>query len=442
MRTQRTVRVVVMLLVIAGLAMIAKAALVTAQAPQPQSDDPASPSSAYAPQLDVNHDGVISILDVQMVAGGWATTGSPTIVGQGDRFGGVFTATNPSGVSIGALGVGSQFGVAGTSTAGGGLYGYHGGTTGTQAGVTGESNSASNNAVGVYGRVLPAAPGAASVGVYGYSAGTGTNGIGTRGDQNGGGWGVYGRSVSGRGVFGETTATTGATFGLYGKSVSSSGHAVYGENMSGGVGVGGYSNSNSGIYGQSGTGPGVFGESTSTSATNKGVYGRSVSPSGHGVFGEDLSGGVGVGGYSNSNSGVYGQSTTGPGVYGYASNGVGVRAQGGGPTKTALEVSNGAIKVTGAGLNTSTAVYIHEVHQSGGSANVCNDPTFGFGYSYLNHPMLNNNPDAILFVTGTREAVVVNYAPPGCPAGRWVVTKPGYNMPPDGTSINILIITP
>jgi hypothetical protein len=442
MATQRVLRVTIMLLVVAGLAAFATATLVTAQPPEPQAGEPASPTAAYAPQLDVNHDGIISILDIQMVAGAWTTLGSPTIIGQGDRFGGVFTATNTSGVSIGALGVGSQFGVAGTSTTGGGLYGYHGGSTGTQAGVTGETNSTSPNAAGVYGRVLPAAPGASSAGIYGYNAGTGASGIGVRGEQAGAGWGVYGRALSGRGVFGETTTTSGATFGVFGKSVSPAGHAVYGENLSGGVGVGGYSNSNSGLYGQSGTGPGVFGEATSTSAATKGVYGRSVSPSGHGVFGEDLSGGVGVGGYSNSNSGVYGQSTTGPGVYGYASNGVGVRAQGGGSTKTALEVTNGAIKITGAGVNTSTPVYQHEVHHSGGSANICNDPTFGFGYSALNHPLLNNNPDAIIFLNGSRNALIVRYQPPGCPAGRWVVTKPGLSTPDDNDTVNILIFVP
>jgi hypothetical protein len=139
---------------------------------------------------------------------------------------------------------------------------------------------------------------------------------------------------------------------------------------------------------------------------------------------------------------VYGQSTTGPGVYGYASNGVGVRAQGGGPTKTALEVTNGAIKITGAGVSTSTPVYQHEVHHSGANANICNDPTFGFGYSYLNHPLLNNNPDAIIFLQGLHDTLVARYTPPGCPAGRWVITKPGLSTPNDGDTVNVLIFIP
>jgi trimeric autotransporter adhesin len=104
--------------------------------------------------------------------------------------------------------------------------------TGTFPAVWGDTESTSSNATGVRGNVTSTTPGSGSAGVHGRNFGTGSNGIGVKGTHDGGGWGVFGETVSGRGVYGIASATSGTTYGVYGRSNSADGVAVYGQNLS------------------------------------------------------------------------------------------------------------------------------------------------------------------------------------------------------------------
>jgi hypothetical protein len=182
--------------------------------------------------------------------------------------------------------------------------------------VVAANPSTAANAFALHGIISSASPGASSAAVRGQNNGTGGNGIGVWGSQDGSGWGVYGTSVSGRGVYGYATATSGFTYGVYGQSDSTSGtgvfgyayatsgfaYGVYGASAStSGRGVYGYAFATSGatygVYGESRstTGTGVYGYAFATSGTTYGVYGRSDSPasSAYGVYGAEPAGGAG-----------------------------------------------------------------------------------------------------------------------------------------------------
>jgi len=105
--------------------------------------------------------------------------------------------------------------------------------TGTFPGVWGDTESTSNNATGVRGNVTSTTPGAGSAGVHGRNFGTGSNGIGVKGTHDGGGWGVYGETVSGKGVYGIGSATSGTNYGVYGRSESPDGYNGYFAGVSG-----------------------------------------------------------------------------------------------------------------------------------------------------------------------------------------------------------------
>lgn len=91
---------------------------------------------------------------------------------------------------------------------------------------------------------------------------------------------------------------------------------------------------------------------------------------------------------ANSANGVFARSLTATGVHGatYSTNGggAGVKAEALLTGGTALEVRSGAIRVTGAGLDTPTAVFKTLV---------------GCSEVVLDHPMLNGNPNAFVFST-------------------------------------------
>ena len=141
-----------------------------------------------------------------------------------------------------------------------------------------------------------------------------TNGTGASGQSSastGVSYGVYGTSLSGagRGVFGGVIATTGPAVGVVGQSASVQGCGVYGTaSATSGVTYG--------VFGSalSTAGRGVFGYADAISGTTYGVFGKIVSPSGRAVWGcsDALIG---------STNGVHGvaASTEGRGVYGYAS---------------------------------------------------------------------------------------------------------------------------
>jgi len=211
------------------------------------------------------------------------------------------------------------------------IRGTHSTTTGTFPGVWGDTNSTSSNANGVRGYVNSTSPGSGSSGVRGINNGTNGSGYGVHGSHAGGGYGMYGTSVSGRGVYGSASSSSGTTYGVYGLSSSTSGNGVFGWATAGtgttygvhgisnststsGAGVNGYSNdgigvqgasvtfrgvygssiSGNGVYGKSSSGRGVLGWSTGSASNNVGVYGITGSSSGYGVFSSGDFGGSGA----------------------------------------------------------------------------------------------------------------------------------------------------
>jgi hypothetical protein len=142
--------------------------------------------------------------------------------------------TSNAGNSTGVFGFasaasGATRGVYGqtNSPAGVGVMGLHDATSGTTPGVHGASDSASSGAIGLLGEITSTSPGSFSAAVRGQNRGTGGFGIGVWGSHDGTGWGVYGSSPSGTGVYGHASGSTGTNYGVYGQSDSASGYAGY-----------------------------------------------------------------------------------------------------------------------------------------------------------------------------------------------------------------------
>ena len=168
--------------------------------------------------------------------------------------------------------------------------------------IVGENISTAYNSPGVLGKSAQEI----SAGVQGIS--TANQGYGIHGESNG---------IYGIGVLGEATSTTGGglsipTGGFF-RSSSITGRGVYGHaSSSTGVNFGGYFRSSSA------TGTGTYGEATADSGVNYGVQGSSESTAGRGVFGQAKA-------VSGTNYGVFGmsQSPSGRGVYGSVSSATG-----------------------------------------------------------------------------------------------------------------------
>jgi hypothetical protein len=213
--------------------------------------------------------------------------------------------TGVSGTSASGSGVtgvsGTGTGISGRSTSGRGVTGVSSsgagvaGTSTTGIAVSGTTPSTASGATAIQGTVSSTSPGGYSAGVYGQNNGTGGSGIGVYGAQNGFGWGVYGTTPSGSGVYGYSTSGYGVQAG------SNSGTGIY-ASSTGGVGVDGHSSTNNAVQGTSGSGIGVQGSSSS----NTGVQG--VSSSGYGIYGS-----------SPNNYAVVGVTTSGNAVYGQVS---------------------------------------------------------------------------------------------------------------------------
>lgn len=109
------------------------------------------------------------------------------------------------------------------------------------------------------------------------SAAAGSSGV--QGTAAGSGYGAYGQSVSGRGVFGWATSATGVNHGVFGQSDSTSGRGVNGfATAASGTTYGGVFQSDSP------TGRGVFGYANADSGVNMGGYFDSDSSAGYGIF--------------------------------------------------------------------------------------------------------------------------------------------------------------
>jgi hypothetical protein len=130
--------------------------------------------------------------------------------------------------------------------------------------------------------------------------------------------GVFGSSVTGEGVHGETSSTTFAAVAGIELNSSSNVAAVYGEQRGGGPGVFGIAKGNgTGVFGTSANGEGVHGETSST--TFAAVAGIELNSSSNiaAVYGEQRGGGPGVFGIAKGNgAGVFGTSASGEGVHG------------------------------------------------------------------------------------------------------------------------------
>lgn len=424
---------------------------------------PCMPGAVYDPACDVDADGDVDTVDIQTTAGHFNQSGVYTSDNNHNHLGQTWNGSNNSLTITGAFSPNPPLLLA--NTTGDGLRATTNASNGV--GAEGTATAASGSATGVSGKSFAAG----GVGVAGNALATTGNSYGVTGQSSSssgrGVWGVaasttgtttgvYGQSTStaGAGVRAYATASSGVTSGLYAEAASPEGRAVYGFATSGsgsptgtygqsaataGTGAIGWASSASGntvgVWGiaNSTTGKGVHGYAAANSGLNYGVYGQGSSAAGYGVFGTNG---------ASSGTGVRGDSNTGVGVHGYASNGVGVLAEGNGASTTALEIDGGAIQVTGAGLNTSTPVFQHRVTHNGAGANICTDGTFGFDFSYISHPMINNRSDALLLVTSSSDALIVRYSPIGCPAGRWTVSKPGLDYPTDNSTVNVLVVLP
>ncbi len=112
------------------------------------------------------------------------------------------------------------------------------------------TNGSSANAFGLYGLLTATSPTANAAAVRGHNNATNGYGFGVWGSQAGSGTGVFGFAPSGRGVWGSTSSGTG----VRGSSTS-------------GTGVLGLHSATTGV------GPGVRGDTNSTSPNAVGVYG-------------------------------------------------------------------------------------------------------------------------------------------------------------------------
>lgn len=115
-----------------------------------------------------------------------------------------------------------------------------------------------------------------------------------------------------------------------------------------------------------------------------------------------------------------------------------VTATGTGATSTALEISNGAIKVTGA----NKPAFIHTVAEE--TPSIPNT----LPYSRIDHPLANGDPNALLFVTrnmdvtGTPASYSVAWGIEYDPVQeKWaIVSEDGTTAIPAGTRFNVLVI--
>jgi hypothetical protein len=161
----------------------------------------------------------------------------------------------------------------------------------------------------------------------------------------------------------------------------------------------------------------------------------------HDHFGEEWIG-------ASADSGLYVEntdSTGGAGVVTRSSSGA------------ALVIGEGALQVTDAGLDMDTPVFIHQVRTSGSDANLCTEGSWHQDYStVIDHPMTNDNQNAILFVTPNYGlASSAHDGPAHAPYGvyyddqnqcgfgnRWVIYAYDGTTLNDGQMFNVLVVIP
>ena len=306
--------------------------------------------------------------------------------------------TGVSGSSSSGFGVvgssASGYGVYGSSTSGYGVYGssfganasVYGNNTSSGPGVRGASSSgygvsgstSSSTNAGVYGSNTSSGPGVRgeSSSGYGVSGASSSTSAGIYGSNTGSGIGVYGNSASGWGVYGASGSSTGvqgqstSDHGVAGRTSSGAGYAgVSGWNYGAGDGVSGWSVGGIGVYGTTSNAkpaiwgnhtagePGVFG----LSVNGPGVSGQTGSSSKAGVVGANTSTGPGVKGESTSGNAIHGEASTGHGVFGRSTGGNGVA----GVSATGYGVSGESTSGTGARGWSSSGAGVEGISTSG-----------------------------------------------------------------------------
>jgi hypothetical protein len=133
-------------------------------------------------------------------------------------------------------------------------------------------------------------------------------------------------------------------------------------------------------------------------------------------------------------------------------------AVGSGSAGTALTLANGGIRVSGAGEGTNTPVFIHKVKTTDPGGNLCIKGSWQQYYStVIDHPLLNGNPDAILFVTPNYGLASSGHIGPasdpyavyyddidqcGFGVGKWVVYNWAGTTLNDGQLFNVMVVLP
>jgi hypothetical protein len=251
------------------------------------------------------------------------------------------------------------------------------------------------------------------------NTGTG-DGITGRGSS---GYGLSGFSSSGfAGVYG-----TSPTNGIYGDVNNASGSGVYGHDQGTGNGVAGISEQGYGTTGFATSGfAGVYG-----AGAHNGVYGNVNNANDSGIYGHNAGGGNGVAGISDNGAGGFFQGKT-TGAYFAAT---------GGGSNPAIKIGSGGLQVFGAGTDTPTPVFRHQVTAS----NTCD----GGQFTILDNPFTNNNPNAFLLLQdiyfGAVHITPVYSPGSGCPSGRWVVeiaTSKGALTWSVDADFNVMVVDP
>ena len=152
------------------------------------------------------------------------------------------------------------------------------------------------------------------------------------------------------------------------------------------------------------------------------------------VYGYNAGGGAAIQGETTATNGI--------GVQAFATQGTAGKFVG----QTALDL-DGAIKVSGG----APAAFVHTVNTAGASKNTCADSD---KVTFLDHPLLNGKPDAIVLITPRADVpggttgpadIGVSYraaasAPCTGVADRWVIYTTGPDFA-DGATFNVLVIS-
>lgn len=144
-------------------------------------------------------------------------------------------------VEVSATGGGGSLTLPYTSTGSFSTQGFQIINTGggaNSAALQGTTASSLADAAGVWGSANTTTPNGETIAVRGSNFATNNNGVGVKGTHAGSGYGVYGSSLTGTGVYGFTQGNSSSGYGVFGQAGQISGVGVYGNAFgSNGTGV-------------------------------------------------------------------------------------------------------------------------------------------------------------------------------------------------------------